>query len=374
MTEPTIVYAVFAQLHGGIGHDWLAVYTSYDLAQRFVDAQDAQLRQCLVVWPVTLDAHPTDDYWVQPQTQGLEGAFHALAGLPEDMVEAVREARDREKAAIAAGNVVSDTESRKHGLPTIDEMKLNGRIRELESRVEDAERVLQSIDHPEVTAYFERDRRGLPEGTDGIQDLREEIEHQRNHIARLEREDALLQGGIISNEDVVAGGTRPAAEVIALLRKSSEDGERGLGTRLAAILRDSPLPDDAIAAIEAMRNGERDVAALQNQIAELERSRAAHMDWLRETVTKESPEGTVELIRRMLGIRADVADRIERHRPHLERLASGADDALVCGTCGRTISQLAGYPGRILANTHFPGTCGVCGHVGSVSPSADWIG
>src|SRR5690606_7193329 len=145
------------------------------------------------------------------------------------------------------------------------------------------------------------------------------------------------------------------------------------GTRLAAILRDSPLPDDAIAAIEAMRNGERDVAALQNQIAELERSRAAHMDWLRETVTKESPEGTVELIRRMLGIRADVADRIERHRPHLERLASGADDALVCGTCGRTISQLAGDAGRILANTHFPGTCGVCGHVGSVSPSADWI-
>lgn len=151
-------------------------------------------------------------------------------------------------------------------------------------------------------------------------------------------------------------------------------GERGLGTRLAEIFRDSPLPDDAIAAIDAMRNEERNVAALRTRITRLERGRAADMDWLRETVATEPSERAVESIRRMLGIHAEVSERRERHHPQLERLALGADDALVCGICGRAISQLAGYAGRLLANTHFPGTCGVWGQIGSVSPSDDWIG
>lgn len=152
-------------------------------------------------------------------------------------------------------------------------------------------------------------------------------------------------------------------------------GERGLGARLAELPKDGDLlPDYAITAIEAKRNDERNVAVLRSRITQLERGRAADMDWLRETLATEPSERAVESIRRMLGIHAEVAERIERHRPNLERLASGADDALVCGTCGRAISQLAGYAGRLLANTHFPGTCGVCGQIGSVSPSDDWIG
>jgi len=84
MTERTIVYAVFAQVDGGISHDWLAVYSTPEHAQRFIKSQQAQLQPSLVVWEVVLDADPSDPYWIPPQ--GMAAAFHTLAALPEDAV------------------------------------------------------------------------------------------------------------------------------------------------------------------------------------------------------------------------------------------------------------------------------------------------
>lgn len=71
----------------------------------------------------------------------------------------------------------------------------------------------------------------------------------------------------------------------------------------------------------------------------------------------------------------DLQARIERYRPQLHRLATSEDFALVCANCGRAISQIAGYVEQsLLSHTCAPGSCGVCGQVGSVSPSDDWIG
>lgn len=93
MSEATIVYAVFAEVRGGIGHDWLGAYSSRERAQRFIDAQDAQLQSSLVIWEVELDADPSDPYWVAPK--GMAAAFHAIAALPEDAVPNEREPKKR---------------------------------------------------------------------------------------------------------------------------------------------------------------------------------------------------------------------------------------------------------------------------------------
>lgn len=70
----------------------------------------------------------------------------------------------------------------------------------------------------------------------------------------------------------------------------------------------------------------------------------------------------------------DLQDRLAKYGRHLERLAEGDEYALVCGGCGRAVSYLANYVERsVLSHTRFPGTCSVCGRVGSVSPSGDWI-
>jgi hypothetical protein len=75
-------YAVLAEVRQGVEHDLLAVYSTRALAKAFTDAQDEQLRQCLVICEVEIDKHPSDPYWRKPH--GLAGAFHALAGIPED--------------------------------------------------------------------------------------------------------------------------------------------------------------------------------------------------------------------------------------------------------------------------------------------------
>lgn len=85
-------------------------------------------------------------------------------------------------------------------------------------------------------------------------------------------------------------------------RRSDDEGERTVGRHLVEILqRGELLPDDAVAAIEAARNHERDVATQRIRIADLERGRAAHIDWLRETVASLPPAEAVEAIRRYLG-------------------------------------------------------------------------
>ena len=49
------------------------------------------------------------------------------------------------------------------------------------------------------------------------------------------------------------------------------DGDRGLGTRLTELMQDGDLlPDDAVAAIEAAKEDERNISALRNRLAELE--------------------------------------------------------------------------------------------------------
>lgn len=81
-----VIYAVFAQVRGGVAHDFLAAYSSPVRAQSFIDAQDESLKQCLAVWEVEVDRHPSDTYWSVPQ--GVAGALQALARLPEDAVPA----------------------------------------------------------------------------------------------------------------------------------------------------------------------------------------------------------------------------------------------------------------------------------------------
>lgn len=73
MTEHKTVYEVLAQFDGNIGHDRLAVYSTKERAQRFINSQDAQLQPNLVVWEVVLDADPSDPYWIA--SRGMAAAF-----------------------------------------------------------------------------------------------------------------------------------------------------------------------------------------------------------------------------------------------------------------------------------------------------------
>lgn len=95
------------------------------------------------------------------------------------------------------------------------------------------------------------------------------------------------------------------------------DGERGLGTRLVELLQEGDLlPDDAIAAIEATRNAERDVVALRQRIAEFERGRSATLGAILETVTTQPAAEAVRSIERMLGhgVSRSLADLREEMR------------------------------------------------------------
>jgi hypothetical protein len=47
--------------------EFLAAYSTPDAAQRFVDAQDAKVRENLRVIEVTIDQHPRPDgFWIIP--------------------------------------------------------------------------------------------------------------------------------------------------------------------------------------------------------------------------------------------------------------------------------------------------------------------
>ena len=81
------VYAVLAEVRGGVSHDLLAVYSTPVLARQFIDAQQESLRHCLIVWDVVVDRHPADPYWTPP---GMAAAFHLLAELPDDALPADR--------------------------------------------------------------------------------------------------------------------------------------------------------------------------------------------------------------------------------------------------------------------------------------------
>jgi hypothetical protein len=61
-----VVYAVFAAVRGGVDHDYVAAYAKREQAQAFVDMQSEQLQQCLTVWEIELDRHPSDPYWTKP--------------------------------------------------------------------------------------------------------------------------------------------------------------------------------------------------------------------------------------------------------------------------------------------------------------------
>lgn len=78
-----VVYVVFAQVHHGVSEDCLAVYSSLARAQIFMDSQDGQLRQCLIIREIEIDRDPSDPYWKTPP-QGMSAAFDLLAGMPSD--------------------------------------------------------------------------------------------------------------------------------------------------------------------------------------------------------------------------------------------------------------------------------------------------
>lgn len=148
--EAQIVYAVFAAVRGGISHDWLAAYTSRERALAWINTQDAQLRECLVIWDIELDRHPTDPSWTTPQdvagaarfvsrdqisaaagtaphidsrqfrvdvdsvldqgnrdqpaeARGVAAAFHALADLPVDAIP-----RDRVMLGTMLGSIARE--------------------------------------------------------------------------------------------------------------------------------------------------------------------------------------------------------------------------------------------------------------------------
>lgn len=62
----TRIFVVFAAVHGGISHDFIAAYSSRERAQHWVDAQRASLRECLSVSEIEIDRHTEDDYWQRP--------------------------------------------------------------------------------------------------------------------------------------------------------------------------------------------------------------------------------------------------------------------------------------------------------------------
>lgn len=60
-------FAVFARPYSRPGDlDFLALYSSPDLAQQFIDCQDENLRGCLMVVDIAVDRHPTDGFWKRP--------------------------------------------------------------------------------------------------------------------------------------------------------------------------------------------------------------------------------------------------------------------------------------------------------------------
>lgn len=363
MSEPLIVYGVFAQVRLGLDHpECLAVYSTRDLAQTIIDAQEERLRECLFIEEIEIDRQPLHDFWTTPGVgraialvkpndddrataaeepdqalRGMESAFHLLADMPDDAApddcttaelllrvleqgnrdvlegrtSSAAEVIARLRASHATGGLgslmqsiareaggLTDAEAealeRDRTMPTLAEMRANGRVKQLEARLVDAEAILdaivavpldlspdqvrvQALDHQrQVIAYRHKHARGLPEGTTGIDDLRERVSELESRAAHY--------------------------------------------------------------------------AAATKRVGALERARLA---WLQDLMTTRGPEA--------IG--------------RLARLAAGTEYALVCGACGSAISQLAGYVERsLLAHTHATGQCDVCGRAGSVSPSGDWRG
>ncbi len=101
--EAKFVYAVVAQGRLGVDHDVLAVYATPERAQELIDAQDDQLRSCLVIWDIELNKHPSDEYWAKPK--GMVAAFHALADIPVDALAEVRPTAGKERVAAASERV-----------------------------------------------------------------------------------------------------------------------------------------------------------------------------------------------------------------------------------------------------------------------------
>ena len=65
----TSVFVVFAFPLTRPGEtEFLAAYSSVAAAQRFVDAQDANVRENLRVIEITVDKHPpSDGFWIIPE-------------------------------------------------------------------------------------------------------------------------------------------------------------------------------------------------------------------------------------------------------------------------------------------------------------------
>jgi hypothetical protein len=47
--------------------EFLAVYSTRERAESFINAQDESRRGCLEVWLVELDRHPPDPFWARPE-------------------------------------------------------------------------------------------------------------------------------------------------------------------------------------------------------------------------------------------------------------------------------------------------------------------
>ena len=63
----TTFYAIFARPYMNPGDlEFLALYSSQALAQRFIDCQDEQIRECLLVLNVEVDRHPSAEFWKRP--------------------------------------------------------------------------------------------------------------------------------------------------------------------------------------------------------------------------------------------------------------------------------------------------------------------
>lgn len=324
--EPRVVYAVFAAVRGGVSYDYLAVYATHENAQSFVDAQSADLQGCLSIWPLHLDRHPTDEFWKTPE-----------------------------------GAVVNNEEGERTLGRLLVEILQGGEL-----LPDDAVAAI------EAARSDERDVAAL-----------------KVRIVELERANELLGKIVISNADVAADQTTPALEVVERLkaRKPTEqDASRSLadlGEEILAVVRgEREMPPARRAMLETPVARERflsQLAQVRNgadlDLHVCDRLTTADEDRLRQRISALT-DLDAELRRVWeMPLRDEVADRIARYRPQLERLAADEEYARVCGQCGRAISQVAGYVEQSpLSHTHFPGTCDVCGHVGSVSPSEDWIG
>jgi hypothetical protein len=121
-------------------------------------------------------------------------------------------------------------------------------------------------------------------------------------------------------------------------------------------------------------NREREGAALETVIAARSVAKTLPIVGVQELTCTAT--GAIARMRDNIDIAAAaLLERIERHRPLLERLAFGTDYARVCSICGLAISQLAGCVEQSpLGHMHSPDECDVCGRIGSVSPSGDYRG